>query len=49
MESRTENNNQYLQIIDKLINEIKYGTVTVTLQDGKIVQIEKSEKYRIKN
>lgn len=37
----------YLKLIDKLIGSIKFGTVTVIVQDGKIVQIEKNEKYRM--
>ncbi len=28
------------------IKEIQYGSVTAIIQDGKIVQIEKSEKVR---
>lgn len=40
-------NNNYLKMIESLIVGIKYGTVTVIVQDGKIVQIEKNEKYRI--
>lgn len=28
------------------IKEIQYGSVTVIIQDGKIVQIEKNEKVR---
>lgn len=47
MEDKTENNKQYLQMIDKYINEIKYGTISIVIQDGKVVQIEKNEKYRI--
>jgi hypothetical protein len=30
------------------IDSIKYGSVTVHIQNGKAVQIEKSEKIRIK-
>lgn len=31
------------------LQDIKYGSVAITIQDGKIVQIEKSEKIRFKN
>lgn len=34
------------QVLMEFIEEIKYGSVTVTIQDGKIVQIEKCEKVR---
>lgn len=39
----------YLDIIKRLVAEIKYGTVSLVIQDGKIIQIEKNEKYRLKN
>lgn len=29
------------------IKEIQYGSVTIIIQDGKIVQIEKNEKVRL--
>ena len=29
------------------LNNIKYGTVTLTIQDQKVIQIESSEKIRI--
>jgi hypothetical protein len=32
----------------QIINTIKYGSVTVIIQEGKIVQIEKNEKLRLK-
>lgn len=31
----------------KSLNSIKYGTITLTIQDGKIIQIENSEKIRV--
>lgn len=37
-------------IIEKLvknIRDIKYGSVTIIIQDGKIVQIERNEKLRM--
>lgn len=32
----------------KIINTVNHGSVTVTIQDGKIIQIERNEKVRIK-
>ena len=32
----------------KIINSINFGSVTVFIQEGKITQIEKSEKVRLK-
>lgn len=38
------------KLIDKLwayINEVRFGSVTIIIQDGKVVQIEKNEKIRL--
>lgn len=32
----------------ELLETIQYGSVTIIVQDGKILQIEKNEKIRIK-
>lgn len=37
-----------LRKIREYIEKIQYGSVTVVIQDGKIIQIEKSEKIRMK-
>lgn len=29
------------------LQDIKFGTVTLVIQDGKVIQIDKSEKMRI--
>lgn len=47
MGDRKEEN--YLDIIKNFVKEIKYGTISIIVQDGKVIQIEKNEKYRIKN
>lgn len=39
----------YLEIIDALIKETKYGSINVIVQDGKVIQIDKTDKIRIKN
>lgn len=33
---------------EKIIKEIGYGSVTLVIQDGVVVQIERQEKIRIK-
>lgn len=38
-----------IKLLLDYINKIKYGSVTVNIQDGKIVQIDKTEKVRIRN
>ena len=42
-------NESYLEIIDGLINEMKYGTITVIVQDGKVIHIDKTDKIRLKS
>lgn len=34
--------------LTQYIKDIKFGSVTIIIQDGKIVQIEKSEKLRLR-
>ncbi len=43
-----KNNQEEVKKLLQIIETIKYGSVTVVIQDGKIVQIEKNEKLRIK-
>jgi len=31
-----------------MIKELKYGSVTIIVQDSKVIQIEKNEKIRVK-
>lgn len=39
---------EQLELIQEMVSSIQFGTVSIIVQDGKIVQIEKNEKYRIK-
>ena len=39
----------HLDTLEKLLNDMKYGSITLIIQDGKIVQIDKTEKHRIKD
>lgn len=39
--------NYELEKIREFIETIKYGSVNIIIQDGKIVQIDKSEKIRV--
>ena len=39
---------QDLKKIIELIEASRYGSITVIVQDGKIVQIEKNEKIRLR-
>ncbi len=34
--------------IREALGEIRYGTITLVIQDGQVIQIDKSEKIRLK-
>ena len=46
---RTKEERSYIKLIDEMIRSLRFGNVNVIVQDGKVIQIEKTEKYRIKN
>ncbi|OIJ16282.1 DUF2292 domain-containing protein [Anaerobacillus arseniciselenatis] len=31
-----------------MLKDIKFGSITLIVQDGKVIQIEKNEKHRLK-
>ncbi|MFT8314074.1 MAG: YezD family protein [Clostridium sp.] len=37
-----------LEKILKLLNDIKYGSITLVIQNGVLIQIETNEKIRLK-
>lgn len=39
----------YLNVVKQMVEEIKFGTVTIAVQDGKVVQIEQNKKIRLKS
>ena len=41
-----ENEQRTLPIIADLLRTIKYGYIQITVQDGRVVQIDKTEKFR---
>lgn len=43
-----DNLDEALEEAKKIISEIKYGSVTLVVQDGVVVQIEHQEKKRLK-
>ncbi|WP_374709375.1 YezD family protein [Desmospora profundinema] len=34
--------------IEKMLETMKYGSITLVVQDGKVIQLEKNEKVRIR-
>jgi hypothetical protein len=39
----------YLDKVEELVNSIQYGSVTIIIQDGKVIQVDKTEKLRWKS
>ncbi len=37
-----------LRTVQQIADSIQYGTVTLVIQDGRLIQIDRSEKIRIK-
>ncbi|MBM4762832.1 YezD family protein [Bacillus sp. B15-48] len=37
------------QYVEQMLKNIKFGSVTLVIQDGKVVQIEKNEKVRLQS
>ncbi|WP_425320405.1 YezD family protein [Neobacillus soli] len=35
--------------LEKMMASLKYGSITLVIQDGKVVQIEKNEKVRLQS
>ena len=39
----------HVRTIEDMLKDMKYGSITIIVQDGKIIQIDKTEKHRIRN
>lgn len=42
---------QFQDVINKIkmmLKDMKYGSITLVVQDGKIIQLERNEKVRLK-
>lgn len=37
----------YIEKVAQIVERIKYGNVTLIIQDGKVIQIDKTEKIRL--
>jgi hypothetical protein len=48
MENNTSVSDQDIKTIKRFIESIRFGSVSILIQDGKIIQIEKNEKVRLK-
>jgi hypothetical protein len=36
------------QVLREALRTIKFGTITLIIQDGKVIQVDKSEKVRLR-
>lgn len=48
MTKQKENIEASLANIKEMLETIKFGTITLIIQDGLVVQLEKNEKIRLK-
>lgn len=38
-----------MEEIERMLEKVKFGSITLVIQDGKVVQIEKNEKVRLQS
>lgn len=48
LESLSDEERQILLQVAEILRRIDYGTVLLVVQDGKVVQIEMAEKFRLR-
>lgn len=46
-ERNNSEKDDYLVKVEKLIKEIRYGSLTLIIQDGKVIQIDRTDKLRL--
>lgn len=48
MKNDIEERERLINEIFKLLDSISFGTITIVVQDGEVIQLEKNEKIRLK-
>lgn len=48
MTTQKENIDSTLENIRTMLENIKFGTITLVIQDGYVIQLEKNEKIRLR-
>lgn len=38
---------EIIKVLTELLYGMKYGTITIIVQDGKVIQLDKTEKHRL--
>jgi hypothetical protein len=47
MTTEAELTKQQIDTINRLLEGLKYGNIVLIVQDGRIIQIDKTEKHRL--
>ena len=45
--TRSSDPDDYLKKVQELVRSIRYATVSIIIQDGRVVQVDKTEKFRL--
>lgn len=40
-------NQELERLVREILTTIRFGTVTLIVQDGRVIQVDKNEKYRL--
>jgi hypothetical protein len=48
METRTTENPEWVALVREKVADLQYGLVQLTVHDGRVTQIERTEKTRLK-
>lgn len=43
-----QQNENFFEQLKTMLQDMKYGSITLIVQDGKVIQLEKVEKVRLK-
>lgn len=46
---KTEETEELYKVLENMLKSLKFGSITLVVQDGRIVQIEKNEKVRLQS
>lgn len=46
-ENKNLEGKDYIEKVVRYVSDIKYGNVTLIIQDGKVIKIDKTEKIRL--
>lgn len=48
MSVQSDEFSETMRIIEKALKDMKFGSITLMVQDGRVVSIESTEKHRVK-